>query len=37
MGCYEPLRFASHDAMVDELMSIYKARPVLRVPARTEV
>lgn len=35
MGCYEPARFADHDAMVEELMSIYRTRPDLRVP--TEV
>jgi 2,4-dienoyl-CoA reductase-like NADH-dependent reductase (Old Yellow Enzyme family) len=37
MGCYEPLRFADHAAMVDELMTIYRTRPVLRVPAAEEV
>jgi hypothetical protein len=32
MGCYEPLRFANHDAMVEQLMSIYNTHPVLQVP-----
>lgn len=35
LGCYEPARFADHDAMVAELMSIYRTKPDLRVP--TEV
>jgi|SRR5262245_11819988 len=37
MGCYEPLRFANHEAMVDELMTIYRAHPVLRVPTAAEI
>jgi 2,4-dienoyl-CoA reductase-like NADH-dependent reductase (Old Yellow Enzyme family) len=37
MGCYEPLRFPNHDAMVDQLMTIYKAHPVLRVPTPAEI
>ncbi|MFO1070242.1 MAG: NADH:flavin oxidoreductase [Geminicoccaceae bacterium] len=37
MGCYEPLRFPDHDAMVAELMTIYRAKPVLRVPDPSEV
>ena len=26
MGCYEPLRFVDHDAMVEQLMTIYRAQ-----------
>ncbi|MGH6835627.1 MAG: NADH:flavin oxidoreductase [Methylocella sp.] len=37
LGCYEPLRFADHEAMVEQLMTIYKARPVLRVPEPSEI
>ena len=37
MGCYEPKRFADHDAMVAELMTIYRTHPTLRVPEPTEV
>jgi 2,4-dienoyl-CoA reductase (NADPH2) len=37
MGCYEQARFASRDAMIDQLMSIYRARPGLRVPNSSEV
>lgn len=37
MGCYEPLRYADDAAMVEELMSIYRTHPVLRVPAADEV
>ena len=37
MGCYEPLRFANHDAMVEQLMTIYRAHPVLRVPTPGEI
>ncbi|MEZ5787076.1 MAG: NADH:flavin oxidoreductase [Xanthobacteraceae bacterium] len=37
MGCYEPQRFADHDAMVAELMTIYRTHPKLRVPAPMEV
>jgi hypothetical protein len=37
MGCYEPLRFANHDAMVEQLMSIYNTHPVLQVPRPDEV
>jgi 2,4-dienoyl-CoA reductase (NADPH2) len=36
MGCYEPLRFASHDEMVEELMSIYRTRAELRLPEPVE-
>jgi 2,4-dienoyl-CoA reductase-like NADH-dependent reductase (Old Yellow Enzyme family) len=32
MGCYELSRFASRDAMIDELMSIYRTRPTLNLP-----
>jgi 2,4-dienoyl-CoA reductase-like NADH-dependent reductase (Old Yellow Enzyme family) len=37
MGCYEPLRFPNHDAMVDQLMTIYNTHPVLQVPKPEEV
>jgi 2,4-dienoyl-CoA reductase (NADPH2) len=37
MGCYEPLRFKDHEAMVEELMTIYRAKPELRVPTAAEV
>jgi hypothetical protein len=37
MGCYEPFRFANHDAMVEQLMSIYNTHPVLQVPRPDEV
>ncbi len=37
MGCYERDRFDSHEAMVAELMSIYRARGGLRVPDPEEV
>ncbi len=37
MGCYEPKRFASHDAMVEQLMTIYRAHPTLRVPSPAEI
>ena len=32
MGCYEESRFDSYEAMVDELMSIYRTRPDLVIP-----
>jgi 2,4-dienoyl-CoA reductase (NADPH2) len=37
MGCYEPLRFPSHDAMVEQLMTIYHAKPILRIPRPEEI
>jgi len=37
MGCYEPLRFANHDAMVEQLMTIYNTHPVLQAPRPDEV
>jgi 2,4-dienoyl-CoA reductase-like NADH-dependent reductase (Old Yellow Enzyme family) len=37
MGCYELVRFPSHDAMIEQLMSIYRTRPELRTPLGTEV
>jgi 2,4-dienoyl-CoA reductase (NADPH2) len=37
MGCYELARFESRDAMIGELMRIYRARPQLRTPLPTEV
>ena len=37
MGCYEPLRFARHEAMVAQLMTIYNTHPILRVPPASEV
>jgi 2,4-dienoyl-CoA reductase (NADPH2) len=33
LGCYEPLRYTSHDAMVDTIMSIYSTRPDLKSAA----
>jgi 2,4-dienoyl-CoA reductase (NADPH2) len=32
MGCHEAARFASHEAMVEEMMSIYRTRPTLNLP-----
>ena len=38
LGCYELSRFdGDHDRMVEELMSIYRTRPELRLPALQEV
>jgi 2,4-dienoyl-CoA reductase-like NADH-dependent reductase (Old Yellow Enzyme family) len=37
MGCYELARFASYDAMLQELMTIYNTRAELRVPDPAEV
>jgi 2,4-dienoyl-CoA reductase (NADPH2) len=37
MGCYEPLRFASHEEMVEQLMTVYRAKPELRTPGSEEV
>jgi 2,4-dienoyl-CoA reductase-like NADH-dependent reductase (Old Yellow Enzyme family) len=37
MGCYEPQRFANHDAMVQQLMTIYNTHPTLHVPRPEEV
>jgi 2,4-dienoyl-CoA reductase (NADPH2) len=37
MGCYEEARFPDRDAMIAELMTIYRARPTLRVPEPSEV
>jgi hypothetical protein len=37
MGCYEPLRFANHDAMVEQLMTIYNTHPTLQVPTPEQV
>ena len=37
MGCYEPLRFANHEAMLNQLMTIYNTHPVLQVPTPEEV
>jgi 2,4-dienoyl-CoA reductase (NADPH2) len=37
MGCYEEARYPSRDAMVAEIMSVYRARPCLRVPGPAEV
>jgi 2,4-dienoyl-CoA reductase-like NADH-dependent reductase (Old Yellow Enzyme family) len=37
MGCYEPKRFPSHEAMVEQLMTIYQAHPILRVPTAAEI
>jgi 2,4-dienoyl-CoA reductase-like NADH-dependent reductase (Old Yellow Enzyme family) len=32
MGCYELIRYPSYDAMIEELMSIYRTRPTLELP-----
>jgi 2,4-dienoyl-CoA reductase-like NADH-dependent reductase (Old Yellow Enzyme family) len=37
MGCYEPKRFPNHAAMVEQLMTIYQAHPILRVPTAAEI
>jgi 2,4-dienoyl-CoA reductase (NADPH2) len=37
MGCYEEARYPSREAMIAEIMSIYRARPCLRVPDPAEV
>jgi 2,4-dienoyl-CoA reductase-like NADH-dependent reductase (Old Yellow Enzyme family) len=37
MGCYELKRFPSRDAMIEQLMTIYRARPELRTPSAAEV
>jgi 2,4-dienoyl-CoA reductase (NADPH2) len=36
MGCYEETRFSSYEAMVEELMSIYRTRPELKIPTLAE-
>lgn len=33
LGCYELSRFASYEAMVDSIMSVYQPRPELRKPS----
>jgi len=37
MGCYELARFPSREVMIDQIMSIYRARPLLRTPLKAEV
>jgi 2,4-dienoyl-CoA reductase (NADPH2) len=37
MGCYEEARYPSREAMIAEIMSIYRTRPCLRVPSPAEV
>ena len=37
MGCYEEARYPSREAMLAEIMSVYRARPGLRVPDPSEV
>jgi hypothetical protein len=37
MGCYEPLRFANHEAMLNQLMTIYNTHPILKAPTPEEV
>ena len=32
MGCYEQARFPSREAMIEQLMSIYRAKPELAIP-----
>lgn len=37
MGCYEEARFPSREAMLEQLMTIYRAKPVLVVPGAEQV
>jgi 2,4-dienoyl-CoA reductase-like NADH-dependent reductase (Old Yellow Enzyme family) len=37
LGCYEPLRFANHQAMVDQIMTIYNTHPTLQIPTPQQV
>lgn len=37
IGCYEPARFASREAMIEQVMSVYRARPGLRTPLPQEL
>lgn len=37
MGCYEEARFPSREAMLAELMTIYKAKPELVIPTSEQV
>jgi 2,4-dienoyl-CoA reductase-like NADH-dependent reductase (Old Yellow Enzyme family) len=37
LGCYEEARFPSREAMIEEIMSVYRARPTLRTPLPQEV
>jgi 2,4-dienoyl-CoA reductase (NADPH2) len=37
MGCYEQSRFPSREAMIEEIMAIYRVRPELRLPAEAEL
>jgi 2,4-dienoyl-CoA reductase (NADPH2) len=36
MGCYEEARYPSRDAMVEQLMAIYRTRPTLEIPTAAE-
>jgi 2,4-dienoyl-CoA reductase (NADPH2) len=33
LGCYEPARFASHDAMIKEVMTVFEPPPFHTTPA----
>ncbi len=35
MGCHQPSRFASREAMVEQLMEVYETKPELQVPKHT--
>jgi 2,4-dienoyl-CoA reductase (NADPH2) len=37
MGCYEESRFPSREAMLEEIVSVYRPRPVLRIPEPAEL
>lgn len=37
MGCYEEARFPSREAMIDEIMSVYKPRADMRIPLASEL
>ncbi|MGH6909584.1 MAG: hypothetical protein ACREEG_05295, partial [Phenylobacterium sp.] len=37
MGCYEQARFPSREAMIDEIMSVYRPRADLRIPLASEL
>jgi hypothetical protein len=37
MGCYELTRFPSREAMIEQLMIIYRAKPELKCPEAWQV
>jgi 2,4-dienoyl-CoA reductase-like NADH-dependent reductase (Old Yellow Enzyme family) len=37
LGCYEEIRFPNREAMIEEIMSVYRARPTLRTPLPREL